>query len=117
MTETQTLSPKYRMWLWIFATLLGTAPLIGILFQLSRITEVPLILGFAPAVLLGPHIGAETALRGIYYLLPLQCLAYGLLMARSEISGTRSSMLTGLLIAHCVIAMRAYAVTGGVLPN
>jgi len=117
MTETQSLSPKNRMWLWIFATLLGTAPLIGILFQLARITEVPLILTFAPAVLLGPHIGAETALRGIYYLMPVQCLIYGLLMARSELSGTQKSMMAGLLIAHCVIAVRAYAVSGGVLPN
>lgn len=105
------------MWLWIWSTLLGTAPLMGLMLQLARVTEVPLILVFAPAVLLGAHLGAETPMRGIYYLMPLQCIIYGLLMARSELSGKRSGTLIGLLLAHSVIALRAYAITGGQLPQ
>jgi len=105
------------MWLWIFSTLLGTAPLMGVTLQLARVSPIPLILLFAPAVLLGPNLGAETAMRGVYYLMPVQCIIYGLILAQSELSGKRWGTLMGLGLAHGVIALRAWAVTGGQLPG
>ena len=104
------------MWLWISATLLATAPLMGITLQLARVTELPAILLFGPAALLGPHVGAQTALRGFYYMMPVQCLLYGLVLARSELSGRRKQTLAGLLLIHAAAVVWVLLNTGTRLP-
>ena len=85
----------------------------GLMLTLARISDKPLIIVFAPAVLLGKHLGASSELHGIYYLMPLQCLIYGLILAQSELRGQRNGTLLGLGLAHAIIALRALAVTGG----
>lgn len=101
------------MWLWIWGTLLVTPCAIGILFTLARVTAVPLIIAFAPCMLLARLAPADSRLLVAYVLMPLQCFAYGGLLARSEISGRTRLTLLWLLIPHAILAIAALAITGG----
>jgi hypothetical protein len=107
------LPPRYRMWLWILGTLLATPALMGILFQLARITEVPLISVFAPCVLLAQLTPEKSHLLVAYLLMPLQALVYGGLLARSELTGRRGRVLGLLLLVHVPLALLALWLTRG----
>lgn len=108
-----TLPPRYRMWLWIWGTLLVTPCAIGILFTLARVTAVPLVIAFAPAMLLAQLAPPDSRLLTAYILMPLQCFLYGGLLARSELSGRTRRTLGWVLALHAVFAIAALIITGG----
>lgn len=111
------LSPRQRALLWVFSTLLFTAPLMGVTMLLARLGDLPIIILFAPAVLLGTQLGAQTPLHGVYYMMPVQCVVYGLIMAQSELAGRRTGTAIGLLLAHSVILARVLGVCGASIPT
>lgn len=106
------LPARHRMWLWIWGTVLGMFPLMGICFQLARISDVPLIVVFAPAVL-AAHFSGRGELSTAYWLMPVQCVVYGLFMARAEYRSRRVQGLVALLAAHALLVLIACMVTGG----
>lgn len=107
------LPPRHRMWLWIWSTVLVTPCAIGILFTLARVTAVPLIITFAPAFLLARLAPADARLLLAYVLMPLQCLIYGGVLARSELTGRTRRTLLALLALHTMLAIGALVITSG----
>lgn len=99
--------------MWLLATLICTGPIMGITFQLARITELPIVLLFAPSVLLGRFLPVSSSLLGAYILMPVQCIICGVLLAWSELTGRRRTTLWWLAAVHGVLAALALVVTQG----
>jgi hypothetical protein len=111
--QVDVLSPKQRMWLTLWSTLLSTPVLMGITFQMARVSLTPIIAAFAPCVLLSLLKSPESRMLTVYLLMPVQCLTYGGLLALAERTGHRKRLLAALLPAHAILAAVAFRMTGG----